>query len=111
MKILKMMSMIKVMSMTDQVQATHVSFRIVVARVTDLRDMLRRHLDDDRRGEILRSGIHLTIFGPPNAGKSSLLNTLGNDLLNVKFSTNSYWFSTKKSCHCITNCGYHTRCC
>ncbi len=30
----------------------------------------------DRRGEMLREGLRLTILGPPNAGKSSLLNTL-----------------------------------
>jgi tRNA modification GTPase len=34
------------------------------------------HLDDSRRGEILREGVGLTILGPPNAGKSSLLNAL-----------------------------------
>jgi tRNA modification GTPase len=35
-----------------------------------------RHLDDGRRGEILRDGLHLTVIGPPNAGKSSLINAL-----------------------------------
>ena len=34
------------------------------------------HLGDDRRGERLRDGVHLAIIGPPNAGKSSLLNLL-----------------------------------
>jgi tRNA modification GTPase len=34
------------------------------------------HLDDSRRGEVLREGLKLTILGPPNAGKSSLLNHL-----------------------------------
>lgn len=34
------------------------------------------HLDDGRRGETLRSGVHVTIVGAPNAGKSSLLNIL-----------------------------------
>jgi tRNA modification GTPase len=34
------------------------------------------HLDDGRRGEILRDGFHIAVIGPPNAGKSSLVNAL-----------------------------------
>jgi tRNA modification GTPase len=34
------------------------------------------HLDDGRRGEILREGFHVAVIGPPNAGKSSLVNAL-----------------------------------
>uniref|UniRef100_A0A7M4DWZ4 GTP binding protein 3, mitochondrial n=1 Tax=Crocodylus porosus TaxID=8502 RepID=A0A7M4DWZ4_CROPO len=37
---------------------------------------LRGHLQDGRRGERLRGGVHVVIAGPPNAGKSSLLNLL-----------------------------------
>jgi len=37
---------------------------------------IRAHLDDGRRGEILRQGFRVAIAGPPNAGKSSLLNAL-----------------------------------
>lgn len=46
-----------------------------------LLETIRKHLDDNRRGEIIRSGIKLAIFGPPNAGKSSLLNFFGRLLL------------------------------
>ena len=34
------------------------------------------HMDDSRRGEIVRDGLFLTVVGPPNAGKSSLINAL-----------------------------------
>ncbi|HEY3777333.1 MAG TPA: tRNA uridine-5-carboxymethylaminomethyl(34) synthesis GTPase MnmE [Rhizomicrobium sp.] len=37
---------------------------------------MRRHLDDARRGEIVREGLFLTVIGAPNAGKSSLVNAL-----------------------------------
>jgi tRNA modification GTPase len=33
-------------------------------------------MDDAGRGEALREGLRLTILGPPNAGKSSLINAL-----------------------------------
>ena len=34
------------------------------------------HLDDGRRGELLREGLVFAITGPPNVGKSSLMNAL-----------------------------------
>ncbi|QRW01580.1 tRNA modification GTPase MnmE [Ceratobasidium sp. AG-Ba] len=46
-------------------------------RTKRLANLIGTHLDDNRRGEILRSGVKLAIFGAPNAGKSSLLNYLG----------------------------------
>jgi len=41
-----------------------------------LREAMAEHLADDRRGERLRHGVQVAIIGPPNAGKSSLLNLL-----------------------------------
>jgi tRNA modification GTPase len=37
---------------------------------------IQAHLDDGGRGEIVREGFRVAIAGPPNAGKSSLLNAL-----------------------------------
>jgi len=45
-------------------------------QISWLVDSIFRHLDDSRRGERLRQGLDIAIVGPPNAGKSSLLNLL-----------------------------------
>ncbi|KAJ2847857.1 mitochondrial splicing system protein, partial [Coemansia erecta] len=44
--------------------------------VDALRMEIAGHLDDRRRGEIMRSGVALSIVGPPNSGKSTMLNKL-----------------------------------
>ncbi len=41
-----------------------------------VRAQIARHLDDRRRGELVREGFRVAIVGPPNAGKSSLLNRM-----------------------------------
>jgi len=47
-----------------------------LARARELRDEITRTLADQRRGERLREGLVVAIAGPPNAGKSSLLNRI-----------------------------------
>lgn len=56
------------------VPANLVAPALEIART--LRDEIGRALADDRRGERLRDGLLVAIAGPPNAGKSSLLNRL-----------------------------------
>lgn len=48
----------------------------VRAAAGQLRDEIARHLADGHRGERLRDGVAVAILGPPNAGKSSLMNAL-----------------------------------
>lgn len=44
--------------------------------IKPLLEEIDNHLDDKCRGERLREGFSVAIIGPPNAGKSSLLNAL-----------------------------------
>lgn len=44
--------------------------------VMELTHSIEKHLNDNKRGEILRSGLSVAIIGAPNAGKSSLVNLL-----------------------------------
>ncbi|WP_310621947.1 tRNA uridine-5-carboxymethylaminomethyl(34) synthesis GTPase MnmE [Flexibacterium corallicola] len=44
--------------------------------LSSLNGEIASHLSDARRGERLRSGLQVILLGPPNAGKSSLMNKL-----------------------------------
>jgi tRNA modification GTPase len=72
-----MVSMNKVRSYSSGSSGKPKKYAAARLRAQELLAEIQMHLNDHRRGEILRSGIRLTIFGPTNAGKSSLLNFLG----------------------------------
>jgi tRNA modification GTPase len=47
-----------------------------ITGVEDIVEQISKHLQDNHRGEVIMQGVKVAIFGPPNAGKSSLLNLL-----------------------------------
>jgi tRNA modification GTPase len=51
-------------------------FAAARAAALQISQEIQEHMDDAGRGESLREGLRLTILGPPNAGKSSLINAL-----------------------------------
>lgn len=53
----------------DQIATIRPQVEKILAAIGD-------HLNDNHRGERLRGGIQVAVIGPPNAGKSSLVNAL-----------------------------------
>jgi tRNA modification GTPase len=52
------------------------AFEVARKDLAGVASEMRTHLDDGRRGEILRDGLQVAVIGAPNVGKSSLINAL-----------------------------------
>ncbi len=60
---------------TDEADVAENASSMAITAALPLLDAMERHLAD-RSGKLLRDGFRVVIAGPPNAGKSSLLNAL-----------------------------------
>ena len=61
---------------SDEADISNLAETNGLAAAASLASTIRRHLDDNRRGEIVRDGFRIVLAGPPNVGKSSLMNAL-----------------------------------
>ena len=65
-----------VIDFSDEADVASEAFGLARGIVARLQEAIAQHLDDGNRGEILREGFRVVLAGPPNVGKSSLLNAL-----------------------------------
>jgi tRNA modification GTPase len=79
-----MMAMIEAdLDFSDESDVANLRPNDLPDQIGALHDDIDCHLSDDHRGQRIRSGIRVAVIGPPNAGKSSLVNHLADQELAI----------------------------
>ena len=77
-KLLKLLSFIEAKIDFPEEDLPDKNIKKIKKDSTDVLNEIKKILDDQKVGEIIREGFKIAIVGPTNAGKSSLLNNLSN---------------------------------
>ncbi len=77
-KLLKLLSFIEAKIDFPEEDLPDENIKKIKKDSTDVLNEIKKILDDQKVGEIIREGFKIAIIGPTNAGKSSLLNNLSN---------------------------------
>ena len=77
-KLLKILSFIEAKIDFPEESLPDENIKQIKKDTTEVLNKIKKILDDQKIGEIIREGFKIAIVGPTNAGKSSLLNNLSN---------------------------------
>ncbi len=77
-KLLKILSFIEAKIDFPEESLPDENIKQIQKDTTEVLNKIKKILDDQKIGEIIREGFKIAIVGPTNAGKSSLLNNLSN---------------------------------
>ena len=77
-KLLKILSFVEAQIDFPEEDLPNENIKQIKKDSTEVLEEIKKILDDQKVGEIIREGFKIAIVGPTNAGKSSLLNNLSN---------------------------------